>query len=228
MLVLAVDTGLQKWEANRQVLIRDKPLPNVDELNAAIPKAQWEKGIDGMPRPPWSHVVIICLIDPHTGRSYRFTSPTVGARIAYDELKEAVVTMRALRGTRVVAAVDLSEKPFKTNFGMRRRPYFEIIGWKTPGDGGGGKVIPPKPAPQLTGPVTAPAPAPTPAPAVAPTTSAPTPAPRPAAPAQASSPTSNPTPKPKAPVILGSETLAAMGDVKPLAMSEIMDDELPF
>jgi hypothetical protein len=222
MLVLAVDDGLQRWKDNRQEIIRDKPLPDPAVLNGSIPMADWEKGIDGMPRPPWSHVVIICLIDPHTGRSYRYTTPTVGGRISYDELREAVVTMRALRGTRVVPAVNLSTKPFKTGFGMRKRPFFEIVGWKTPG--GDDKVIAPKPTPQLTGPVTAPTPAPTPAPVAAPTTSAPTPA----APAQASPPASHSAPKPKPPVNLGGETLAAMANVQPVTMSEIMDDELPF
>ena len=53
MLVLAVDTALQKWKDNKPEVIRDKPLPDPEQLNAAIPKNEWEKGH----RRPIAHAV---------------------------------------------------------------------------------------------------------------------------------------------------------------------------
>jgi hypothetical protein len=123
--------------------------------------------------------------------------------------------MRALRGTRVMPVVHLSERPMKTNFGMGRRPHFEIIDWKTPGDDA--KAISAKPTPQLAGP------------AVAPVETPPAP---PVTPSPTSSPTSNPAQpyqaKPKPAVPLASETLTAMGDVKPATTEEILDDKMPW
>jgi hypothetical protein len=67
MLVFAVDEGLQRWKDNQPELIREKPLPDLKQLNASVPKSEWENGRYGL-RPPWEHVVIVCLIDPKTGQ----------------------------------------------------------------------------------------------------------------------------------------------------------------
>jgi hypothetical protein len=216
LLVLAIDEALQRWKDNKQEIIRDKPLPDTEQLNAAIPQSEWERGLDGKLRKPWEHVVIVLMVDPNTGKSFRFTSATRGAHIAYNDLKEAVITMRALRGANVVPAVNLSERPFKTNFGMRKRPHYEIIGWKTPG-GGGGQALPARPAtPQLPGPTAAPVETPL---AAAPSAPPPSPTGNPAQPYQA---------KPKPSVNVANETLAAMGDAQPATLGEIMDDKVAW
>jgi hypothetical protein len=209
LLAVAIDEALQRWKDNQADVIRDKPLPDPEELNSTIPKSEWEKGIDGQLRKPWAHVVIVYLVNVATGEFYTYTAPTTGAHIAYDAHKEAVITMRALRGVRVMPLVNLSERPMKTNFGMRKRPHFEIVGWKTPG-ADGDPAIPAKPAPPQL-----------PAPAVAPQETPPAPAPttNPAQPHQA---------KPKPPVKLASETLDTMSDVKPVTVGEIMDDSVPW
>jgi hypothetical protein len=178
----------------------------VDELNATIDQSEWETGSDNKLRPPWARIVIVILVNPTTAEIYNYSSPTTGARMAYDQLNEQVFTMRALRGIRVMPVVVPSEKPFKTAFGMRKRPHFEIIGWKAPG-GDDGKAIPPKPAtPQLPA-STVVEPEPTPE-------LAPEPAPKLAM---------NP-PQPK----FSDETLAAMSDVKPVTVGEVVDDEIPW
>jgi hypothetical protein len=220
LLVFAVDDALRMWKANKPTTIHDKPLPSVDELNNSIPESEWELGIDGKKRKPWEHIVIVRLVNFATGELYKYEAATTGAHIAYDVLKEQVITMRALRGTRVMPVVDLGERPMKTNFGMGRRPHFEIIGWKTPGDDA--KAVLTKPAPQLSGPAVAPVETPPVTPPVTPPASSPT----------TPSPTSNSAQpyqaKPKAPVNLAGETLTAMGNVKPVTMSEVLDDEVPW
>ena len=213
LLVIAINEVLQKWKDNKVEVIRDKPLPNPEQLNSAIPESLWER-FNGKPRKPWAHVVVVYLVDLATGQFYTYASPTTGAHIAYDALKEAVVVMRALRGSRVMPIVNLSERPMKTSFGMRRRPHFEIIGWKTPGDDTKTGLIKPM-TPQLSGPAAAPENPPPPVSTVA--TPTPTPASGAAQPRQA-----------KPPVNLGTETLAEMGDVKPLAAGEILNDEIPW
>jgi hypothetical protein len=216
LLVIAINEVLQRWKNNKAEVIADKPLPDPEQLNSAIPQAEWERGTDGQLRKPWAHVVVVYLVNLATGEFYTYTSPTVGAHIAYDALKEAVITMRALRGAKCMPLVNLDERPMKTAFGVRRRPHYQIVGWNTPGDDA--RAIPVKPTPpQLSAPTVA---AETPlAPAAAAAAAAPAPTTVAGQPRQA-------TPKP--PVKLTGETLATMGDVKPVTLSEVLDDEIPF
>ena len=200
LLVLAVDTALQRWKNDKPETIRTKPLPDPDDLNGSIPRSEWEKGVDNKLRAPWAHIVVVYFVNPATGEIYTYSSPTTDAHIAYDNLKEAVVTMRALRGVRCMPLIRLAERAMKTNFGMRKRPHFEIVGWKTSGgDDGGGQDLPKPATPQLTGP---------------------------AAPAKTAS---TYQPKPKPPIDLSVETLETMSDVKNPTTSEVMgDDSVPW
>jgi hypothetical protein len=154
LLVVAVNEIVRRWKDGTAEDIVDKPLPDPEQLNAAIPVTEWEEGIDGKPRPPWAHTVIVYLVHLATGETYTYAAATVGAHIAYDALKESVITMRALRGTKCMPLVNLSERPMKMRFGMGKRPHFQIIGWKTPGEDA--HAIPVQPAgPQLFGPTVA-------------------------------------------------------------------------
>jgi hypothetical protein len=201
LLVVAVNEILQRWADNKSTVITDKPLPDPEELNAAIPIKEWEAGVDGKPRKPWAHVVVVYFVNLSNGSVYTFSSPTVGGHIAYDHLREAVITMRALRGTKCMPVVNLTERPMKTNFGTRSRPHFEIIDWKTPG-GEAESVPAPSPTPQLTAPAAAPTPTPTTASSGA-------------KPRQA-----------KPPVQLSEYTLAVMSDVKKPTTEELLNDSL--
>jgi hypothetical protein len=95
------------------------------------------------------HQVIVYLIDPASGGTFTYLNSTTGAHIAWDQLREKVVTMRALRGTRVVPVVRLTRRPMKTFVGMKQRPEFEIVGWRQLGGDGGIPVTGPQ-MPQLT------------------------------------------------------------------------------
>jgi hypothetical protein len=117
-----------------------------------------------------------------------------------------VTSMRAMRGTKCVPVVKLSQRPMNSKrFGKVMRPHLEILDWKTLG--GNGNAIPPQaPAPQLTDGSADSAPE-TPKPA----------------PAQVA--------KSKKPVVLSDYTLATMGDVKPVTTAEFINDsfdDLPW
>jgi hypothetical protein len=229
LLAIAVNEILRRWKDNAAKDIADKPLPDPDELNAAIPVDEWEEGVDGKPRPPWEHTVVVYLVNLATGETYTYAHATVGAHIAFDALKESVITMRALRGEKCMPLVNLDERPMKMKFGMGMRPHFEIIGWKTPGEDA--NAIPAQPsAPQLSGPAAAEAPpvSTTMPPAQSNATSRHVESS--SAPSQAK-PQRKPKTrqgKPKSPVNVTSETLKAMGDVKPASSNEILDDKIPW
>jgi hypothetical protein len=124
MFVMGVDTALQRWKDQRPENILDKPLPDPQELNAAIPIKEWELDMTGRPRPPWEKVYAIYLVNLTTGTLYSYVSGTVGARICYEQLQESVYVMRALRGAKVLPLVNLEQRQMKTEFGMKSRPHY--------------------------------------------------------------------------------------------------------
>jgi hypothetical protein len=80
LLALATTTAIQRWheqEATFETLTTDtcESLPDVDELNAAIPQSEWGIGLDGQPRPPWQMVFVVFLLDPADASLYSFVCP---------------------------------------------------------------------------------------------------------------------------------------------------------
>ena len=140
LLALATAMALQHWKDKLPIetIIKKpgQPLPDLDELNAKIPKKQWEPGLDSKPRPPWVRQHIVYLLDPADAGLFTFINGTVGASIAVDRLKTKVVWMRQLRGANVVPVVKLDSKPMKTKFGQKQRPEFTIVEWRQLGGGG--------------------------------------------------------------------------------------------
>jgi hypothetical protein len=136
LALLAVGTAraLQRWEARMLVeTIVERPgerLPDLEELNEAIPKEQWEAGLDGKPRPPWVMQSVVYLLNPRDAATFTYLNSTVGARIAVERLAEKVGRMRMLRGSRVLPLVTLDSKPMKTKFGTKLRPEFTVVDWR--------------------------------------------------------------------------------------------------
>jgi hypothetical protein len=199
LLALACTEALQCWRGKKPVeTIIAKPLPDVRALSAAVPRSEWEPGLDNQPKPPWVHQVIIYLINPADAGYFTYLNSTVGARIAFENLREKVITMRALRGARVVPLVKLTHRPMKTAFGMKHRPEFEIVSWRNLG-GDSGALSSPK-IPRLSGPAIAEA-----KPETKPATKPDTPASGEAA-----------------------KTIAALGEVSLPTAAEALADEIPW
>jgi hypothetical protein len=107
----------------------DQPV-DIDQLNSNIPAEEWEIGLDGAPRAPWQMNHVVYLFDERDGSSYTMLNSTIGMRIAYENLRDKVKMMRALRKTRVTPVVTIGSTIMKTKFGAKARPEFDIIGWK--------------------------------------------------------------------------------------------------
>jgi hypothetical protein len=161
LAAVAVNKVLQRWqEAHVVETIAQKPLPDPDEMNAAIPQSEWEEGPDGKPRPPWQLAHIVYLLEIETCEKLTFVSATIGAKIAVSALQDRVAWMRKLRGADVVPQVELSFKPMSTRFGMRKRPDFKIVGWLDLKAGAGApppalRQLPPTELNEVTPPTTA-------------------------------------------------------------------------
>jgi hypothetical protein len=136
LALLAVGTtrALQRWEARLPVETivekAGKRLPDLDELNAAIPEKQWELGLDGKPKAPWVLQSVVYLLNPVDAATFTYLNSTAGTRIAVERLAEKVSRMRMLRGSRVLPVVTLDSKLMKTKFGVKARPEFTVIDWR--------------------------------------------------------------------------------------------------
>jgi hypothetical protein len=226
LLVLGLAESVRRWrtvkgetgkEFKQPEDIFDKPLPDPRLLNESAPPEERERQLDGSVSAGWKHEYFVFLVDLVTGTKYTWSNSTAGASIAWEQLKEAVVTMRALRGSKCYPQVELTERPMPSRFrpsGMGMRPHFQILPeWKTPGP----SSLPP--APQLEKPA-----------AAAP------PAPATNAPAAAREPRPHPIPAPvtkapsaKRPVTVSAYTKAVMtgmADVKPITTEELLNDSL--
>jgi hypothetical protein len=148
LMAVGTDNFLQKWQEQKPVeTIIDKPLPNVDALNGAIPESEWEEGIDGKPRPPWQHQYAVYLVNPADGSVYTFCNSTVGAAMAYRNLKERVGMMRKMQGVSVYPVVQLGKATFQGKFGPKITPEFNIVDWRELG--GDGAALPSAPVAQI-------------------------------------------------------------------------------
>jgi hypothetical protein len=208
MLVIGYTTVLRRWKEKRPEYITEHPLLDPAELNAAIPIAEWELGLDGKPRKPWAITYVIYMVDLKTGALFTYAHDTFGAMQAYNALEEQIAVYRMLRGEHVWPIVRLDRRQWKSaTYGMQMRPHFQIVDWRATGSGGGTPAVPQSPTPQLSGP--------TPAPAA--------PAPASAAPAP---PTASPPAAPP-PAAAASSILDHTKPVKPVTVGELIADELP-
>ena len=151
-LLWAMEEGYQRWKDQTVVdEIIDKPLPDLEQLNGAIPKSEWEPGLDGHPRPPYSHQYCVYLLDPNDGQFFTLMNSTVGMKMLWESLAERWEVMRHLRGADVIAVVNLATRPFRTaKWGIKYRPDLKILEWRKPGGGGGDRLAGPvAPTPQL-------------------------------------------------------------------------------
>jgi hypothetical protein len=146
LIALKIAMAVQRWKDQQPietlVKVPGQPLPDIDALNAKIPKKEWEPGLNkGEKRAPWVKQFIVYFFDPRDASAYTYINSTTGAMIAVDRLKERVTLMRMARGQQVVPIVSLGSAPMKAKMGMKRRPEFVIEDWRIFGGPGGGGGI---------------------------------------------------------------------------------------
>lgn len=124
--------------------------PDVDDMPDRD-EDLWPPGLNGEPADPWKDTRYLHLINPRTGGDLTFVTDSFGGRRGVGNLKSKIMNIRmAYPGA--VPVVKPVSVPFKTSYGMKKRPEFEIVGWRNQ-DGAPAAVDPqPKPVEQLEGP----------------------------------------------------------------------------
>jgi hypothetical protein len=132
-LGLGVRSALQRFVDRVPEVITAKPgekLPDVDELNRQIPIEEWPVGLTGTAEPPWKREFIVHMIDIVDLTILTYSNHTIGAVRCVKDLEDRWEWARALYGAEVMPLFTLSEAPFPTAYGERKRPVFTIVGWR--------------------------------------------------------------------------------------------------
>jgi hypothetical protein len=131
MIVIGTQHVVQRFKDKKLVNTILPPLPDLDELNNAVPRDEWELDLNGKPRPPYALFHVAYLLNPIDASLYTCINASVGTGIAVDRLESRMKLMRHLRGANVNPVVTLGEAPMKTRFGMKTRPEFVIKDWRS-------------------------------------------------------------------------------------------------
>jgi hypothetical protein len=128
LLTLRLTRGLRRWsdETLEEISEDAGPLPNHNDMNAAIPQAQWRIGLNGEPEPPWQMAYAVYLLDTNTFELFNSINQTFGQRIAWEKLREQVRWCSAVRKTSMHPMVVLGSARMKTKM-AKLRPDFAVV-----------------------------------------------------------------------------------------------------
>jgi hypothetical protein len=156
LIVVDVARIVQKWwdgqpvEGATIILEPHQKFPDIEEMNAKVPRKEWIEGPDGKPRGPYQAQHVVYLLDPKPMDKYTFPTGTTGGRIAVGDLRDKIVWRRRLQGPNVYPVITLSDTFFPTRYGGRQRPHFEIMRWvRLGGEGGEVEALPPPTPPPV-------------------------------------------------------------------------------
>jgi hypothetical protein len=134
---------LRRWQPTVETIVPGPgaELPDPDEMNSRIPREEWELDrLTGQPRAPWSKYFILYLLDPTTAALFTYYNNTIGCRMLVTRIEERVQWGRALFGDDAMLLAQLADRPFHTQYGERRAPDLEVLGFRRFA-GGGLRVI---------------------------------------------------------------------------------------
>jgi hypothetical protein len=151
LVAIDVIRAVVKWGADKKpeqtiIVPSGQPMPDVAEMNEAVPRPEWRQGLNG-PQGPWQAQKLVVLVDPMDMSFFTFATSAIGGFIAIDDLVRKTQAMRKWRGP-VSPVVTLDDLPMKTKFGERRRPHFNVVDWIRMGGGGAEPQLPVLPAPK--------------------------------------------------------------------------------
>jgi hypothetical protein len=133
LIVTGIVRAVLKWPLGKNerpettVIPPGQPFPDIEAMNNAVPRDQWRQGPAG-PQGPYQAQRAVVMLDPRSMDEFTFTTSTIGGSIGVADLVHKVNTMRRYRGP-VSPIVTLGDAPFRTRYGERRRPHFNVVDW---------------------------------------------------------------------------------------------------
>jgi hypothetical protein len=119
---------LQHWQEGRVIDTKDADSFDLDELNEAVPKKEWEPGYNaGEKRPPWQRAHQLILMNLRTGEQVIYSGSNIRCRKAVTQLVDQIRSKNFLFGRTAAPVVELASAPFNTNWGMQKRGDFKVL-----------------------------------------------------------------------------------------------------
>jgi hypothetical protein len=117
----------QKWPAETIIRAADEKFRNMEALNNAAPRTEWQMKF-GKLTGPWQASQVAYLLDPRTLEIFTYIVPTdnKGGSRAIRDLKEGTRLARKVRGGNRFPLVTLADTYMPTQYGGRQRPCFKI------------------------------------------------------------------------------------------------------
>jgi len=120
---------LQRWQNSRIIDVKDAAEFDLDELNKAVPKEEWEPGYSpGELRPPWQRAKQLVLMNLRTGEQVIYSATNTRSIIAVTRLIDQVRSKNLMFGRTAAPVVELASAPFNTQYGMQKRGDFKVMG----------------------------------------------------------------------------------------------------
>jgi hypothetical protein len=133
LVAVGVLVAWVKWAGGRPAEIRETAPAHAHPHREALGDmdvTRWEKGLDGKPSDPWRDSRNLFLIDLRTGAEFTFTTASWGGRAAIEDLSRQIANVRSAYPS-AAPVVKLSVEKMKTRFGLKPKPVFEIVSWKS-------------------------------------------------------------------------------------------------
>jgi hypothetical protein len=144
----------QKWVHGQRhpetiELAPNEKFPDIKQLNEAAPPEEWreDKFNPGKMKGPYENTWLVRLLDLETGIGFTFVTSTFGGFRAVEALRDATQLKRALEGKKLYPVVTLADVDWRTRYGSRRRPHFNILGYRPMGPGTRGASLIPESTP---------------------------------------------------------------------------------
>ena len=133
LVAIATSAAWVKWQAGKPVETRVRQpgtrMSEREELGDQDEKT-WEAGPDGRPKDPWANTRFLYLLNPTTAEAFTFSTSSWGGRGAVIDLSDTIARMRTVYPD-AVPIVALGTAPMKTKFGLKSRPVFKIVSWRS-------------------------------------------------------------------------------------------------
>lgn len=144
-LVKMVQKFVQKKLVDIQIVPPNEKMPNVEEKNEEASREEW--GPDpynpGKMVGPYSRILVLKFIEEPALTRFAFVTKSVGGSIAVGDLSDKIKIIRRLYGSDTTAVVAPQTTLFKTKYGVRKRPHFEVTDRrKFGGKDDGGQPLP--------------------------------------------------------------------------------------